>query len=103
MKFFLPYATDEAQAESVYAGIKKFAAEQTGWPITDRRIRSIEYRHEGKEYTAEVGEVNNRNGETVIAILESKTYLVCTPNRCVRRGEPMYVGIQEVSKTETFE
>lgn len=79
MKFFIPYATDEVRAESIYAGIKKFAAEQTGWPITDKRIKSIKYRHGGKQYATEVGEVNGRNGETVIAILESRTYLVCNP------------------------
>lgn len=105
MKFFLPAADDETQAENVYDSIKKFAEEQTGWRTTPRRIFSLSYRHEGKDYHAEIGKVHGRIGEIVIAILETnnRCFLVCSPNRCVLRGEPMLVGDNEVRELVDFE
>ena len=41
--------------------------------------------------------------EEVVAILESYTYLVCTYNRGVFRGEPVLVGKEEVKKIINFE
>lgn len=103
MKFFIPFATDDKQAENVWAATKKFAEENLQWKITDRRIFSIKYTHEGKSYYSEVGKQDLRTGEVVIAILESTTFLVCTPNRGVARGEPMLVGINEVESVINFE
>ncbi len=102
MKFFIPHSNDESEAISVYQGIKSFAETQTSWTISGRRIYSISYRHEGKKYTATVGERENRVGEEVIAILDSVTYLVCTPNRGVIRGEPILVGKAEATIVEDF-
>jgi hypothetical protein len=98
VKFFLPAADSPEQAESVYGSIRSFAEEQTGWKTTDRRIYRLEYRHEGKNYSAQVGEFDPRIDEVVIAILETVrgVYLVCSQNRCVLRGEPMLVGSDEV-------
>lgn len=103
MKFFVPAAKDDKNAEKVYDSIKKFAKETTGWDVADRRIFSITYRHEGKEYHAEVGQADMRVGEVVVAILESTTYLVCTPNRGVVRGGPILVGKDEVFAARDFE
>ena len=52
---------------------------------------------------ATVGEIEPLGGETVVAILDSNTYLVCTPNRGVLRGMPIMVGKQEVFDVEDFE
>jgi hypothetical protein len=103
VKFFIPYTKDKKQAEKVLQGIKKFAKETIGWDITDRRIFSLSYTHEGKKYHSEVGKPDDRVDEEVIAILESYTYLVCTPNRGVLRGEPVLVGKEEVKKIIDFE
>jgi hypothetical protein len=55
MKFFIPKAKDAA-AESVYEGIRKFNAEQMGASLSARRIYSVHGKHDGKRFTATVGE-----------------------------------------------
>lgn len=96
MKFFLPAASSDAQAEEVWTSIRKFAEQTTSWPVSSRRIFSIDYCHDGKDGRAEVGQDETDIREPVIAILESNTYLVCTPNRGVLRGIPRLVGHNEV-------
>jgi len=103
VKFFIPYAKDKKQAEKVFQGIKKFAKKSVGWDVTDRRIFSLTYLHDRKKYHSEVGQPDDRVNEEVIAILESYTYLVCTHNRGVIRGEPVLVGKEEVKKSIDFE
>jgi len=39
----------------------------------------------------------------LIAILESNTFLLCTPNRGVLRGEPIMVGKREVDYITDFD
>lgn len=103
MKFFIPAAKDEKNAEDIWNATKKFAEQNLGWPVTNRRIFSLTYEHEGKVYHSEVGKPDQRIGELVIAILESDTYLVCTSNRGVLRGEPILVGKEEVRDIEDFD
>ena len=103
MRFFIPAAKDETQAEEVWVAIKKFAEETLGWEISDRRIFSIFYQRQDKHYHVEVGKPDPRNNELVIAILESTTYLVCTPNRGVVRGMPILVGQDKVERTIDFQ
>ena len=102
MKFFVPSADSEKAAEDIYQATKKFAAENCG-PVTDRRIQTINFRDKGKAVTAEVGKIEPITGETVVAILESNTYLVCTPSRGVLRGVPILVGKHEVSSVTDFD
>lgn len=92
MKFFLPGAKDDAEAEAVYDSIRKAAKSGIGWDSTHSRIYSISYVVDGREYMSTVGEEDPRVHELVIAILESTTYLVCTPTRGVLRGDPILVG-----------
>lgn len=92
MKFFLPHATGDEQAESVYRLICEHAASTTGWKMSDRRVFRLRFVHDGKSYEAEVGKVTSFNGEEVIAILDSVTYLVCTPNRGVAHDGAILVG-----------
>ena len=103
MRFFVPAVKDEADAEMVWEATKKFAEEMLGWEISERRIFSIAYQHQGKDYHVEVGKPDPRSNEPVIVILESTTYLVCTPNRGVVRGIPILVGQDKVEKTTDFE
>jgi hypothetical protein len=103
MKFFMPAAEDEEQAERVYNSVVKFNREQLRWEVSARRIFSIRWVHEGTEYYAEVGKPAPRLGEPVLAILESNAYLICTPSRGVVRGEPMLVGTNEVIHLVDFE
>ena len=101
-KFFIPKARDDAQAQEVWQVVKKFAEKNLGWDVSDRRIFSIAYHKHGNDYYVEVGKPDPRNGELVIAILESVTYLVCTPNRGVLRGMPILVGGSELRNITDF-
>lgn len=65
----------------VWQSTKKFAEETLRWKVSERRIHSISYRHDGVEYRAEVGQPDPRVHEVVLVILESNTFLVCTENR----------------------
>ena len=103
MRFFVPAVKDETQAEEVWVSIKKFAEESLRWKISERRIFSIAYQHQDKDYHVEVGKPDPRNNELVIAILKSNTYLVCTPNRGVVRGIPILVGQDKVERTTDFQ
>ena len=103
MQFFVPAAKDAEEAEQVWSATKKFAEENLGWPVTDRRIFSLTYEQGGKEFHCEVGQPDPRNGEVVLIILESTTYLVCTANRGVIRGEPILVGAEDARRIEDFE
>ncbi|MEW6686790.1 MAG: hypothetical protein AB1393_11390 [Candidatus Edwardsbacteria bacterium] len=103
MKFFIPGAKDDREAQDILESIKKFAKKTTGWNVTDRKIFSIKFKHRRKEYVAEVGQQDWVTGETVIAILESDTFLVCTPNQGVIRNMPILVGKREVDSIVDFE
>jgi hypothetical protein len=103
MKFFIPGTKDDREAQNILESIKIFAKTTTGWDVTDRKIFSIKYRDSGKDYVAEVGQQDQTTGETVIAILESNTFLVCTPNRGVIRAMPILVGKEEVYSIVDFE
>ena len=56
MRFFVPVTKDETEAEAVWEAIKKFAEDNLGWEISERRIFSIAYQHHGQGYYVEVGE-----------------------------------------------
>ena len=103
MKFFIPGAKDDQQAKEVYAETKTLAETTLGWSVTERRIFAITYLHEGREYHAEVGQPDPRVGETVMVILESNAYLLCTKIRGVLWGVPVLVGHEEVLEITDFE
>ncbi len=104
MEFFIPKMENKDEESKLYDSIKKFAKETTGRDIRDRKIYSIKWRHGREDCEAQVGEIQHRQGEIVMAILESEAiYLVCTWNRGVRRGEPLLVGRQELLSITDFE
>lgn len=103
MKFFVPQSEGlKMTPEEIFKIIVKFAEQTMGWKVSDKRIYSISYNHKGRNYIATVGEKEVREGEPVIAILESNTYLICTPNRGVLRGMPIMVGKEELLKIDYF-
>ena len=103
MKFFVPGAESQEQAEKIYAGIKDSVRKSTGYSIATRRIFRIEYRHGGITQEAEVGKPSSANGEEVMAIFQSDLYLVCTPTRGVISGSPLLVEQNEVLQAVDFE
>lgn len=106
MKFFVPAAEDADQAERVYEGIRKFNSGQMGTTLSARRIYSVSGVHDGKAFTATVGQVFERLREVVVAILldtKRNVYFICTTNRGAIRGEPYLSGANEIRNAEDFE
>lgn len=102
MKFFVPTTKDDNQAEELYEVIKKSVQVTMGIDIGSQRIFALTCFKKGKEYQVEVGKPDPATGDTVMAILESFTYLVCTPNRGVLRGIPVLYGKQDVLSVTYF-
>lgn len=91
MKFFIPAAESTDQAEQVYQSIRGFV----GGPLSPRRVYKLTYTHNGKLLHAEVGKPDQLVGEMVVAILfrdVGNLYFVCTANRGVIRGGPIFAG-----------
>ncbi len=104
MKFFLPEATDDAQAEQVYAAVARFNNAVSEGP----RIYKIDWSHHGNTYSAHVGgtaPAYYRTGnEPVVAILDCGiVYKICTTSRGVMGGEGIFVGKNEASALEHFD
>jgi hypothetical protein len=101
MQFFVPdlanptKAANPAKAEWLYAAIKSHMVDNFG-RILDRRIYSLTYSHDGRRYSVKVGDIHPLNGEPVFAIFrqekQSGCYLICTPNRGVKRDGPILAG-----------
>ena len=100
-KFFDPAARDRAQAEEMRAVIRRFLETQRR-QTSDRRIFRLNYVHNGELRVAQVGELFGPElPETVIAIFEGEgIFYVCTPNRGVRRDEPVLVGASGTRVTD---
>ena len=104
-RFFVPAADSDAQAEYFLQATRQHVQEQLGHRIGDRRIFRLRYGREGRDYVVEVGKVDSRVHEVVIAILEAPDddlYLVCTASRGVLRGGPMLVGRSEARDVANF-
>jgi hypothetical protein len=105
-KFFIPVAKNKAEEEQVYLGIKKFVAEGVGASLSSRRIFRLMHQEGGKQILAEVGMEYPTNGEQVFAIFyeeELNVYYICTNNRGVEAGVPIFCGEDEVISCEDFE
>lgn len=104
--FFIPVAKSKAEEEQVYSAIKKFVAEGTGASLSSRRIFSLKHQEGEKQILAEVGMEYPTNGEQVFAIFydeELKVYYICTYNRGVEAGVPIFCGEDEVISSQDFE
>jgi hypothetical protein len=101
-KFFIPGSTPK-RSEEIYSWIVRYVKAMIDCEIEPVRIYSLAYSYEGRQFTATVGEEEPRTRQLVIAILRSKTYLICTPYYGVRRGEPMEVSFSDVSEIQYFE
>ena len=102
MKFFIPTAKNEEQQQEVYESIRRFASETLAWDFSDKRVFSLRYRHNGVEALAQVGE-HDIDGEIILAIFASVSYVVCTPNRGAFCGHPILVGRDDTSDVVYFE
>ena len=78
IKLFIP---DFKEPEPIYSDIKKYL-NSLGFFVSESKIYSITFNHNGRTITETVGEISTSNDEPVIAILRAEnTYYTCTPNR----------------------
>jgi len=83
VKFFVPCAHDEAEAERILAAVRLYLAE-LGLPTTRRRIRALGMTIEDKEHFLAVGGETPDGEDFVMVILEASNFdifYVCTPSR----------------------
>jgi hypothetical protein len=94
MRFFVPGNTPRRSKE-VYDWIVRYVEAMLDCKVEPVHIFSLDYRHEGQELTATVGELDPRTGQLVVAILRAGSYLICTPYYGVERGEPISIAMSE--------
>jgi hypothetical protein len=83
MKFFLPCARDEDEAERIWAGVRMYLA-GLGLPTTRRRIRALAMTIDGRDHYLAVGGETPDGEDFVMVLLEASNldiYYVCTPTR----------------------
>ncbi len=106
MKFFIPLVESEAEVQRAYAALKRCAAGEEEQHLSERKIHSLRYRHNGRPNYARVGKVHAANQEVVLAILydpRRDLYLVCTPTRGAWSGSPLLVGGSSVTAVVEFD
>jgi hypothetical protein len=81
MKFFLPHASDDAEAEKVLSSVAQFVGATV--PPHDKRIHKLLFTHNGSDFTAVVGEPMDAyyqgGAQRVIAIFGGEPYKICLP------------------------
>ncbi len=105
MKFFVP-VSDPREADKAYRTIRLSVAKQMDVTISPRRIYKITGAHEGKPFSAAVGERFEPLDEIVAAILfddKSKSYFICPLSRGVAKGRPYSTERGEIGSPEDFE
>ena len=101
-KFFVPQAAPGA-AEASYREIKQALVSQFRLPITDRRIFAVNYTNSKKHWYAEVGALEEQEDRyEILAIFESKQYIVFTRSRHGAAGPIILIDKTEVTDVEDF-
>ena len=101
MRFFVPGNTPR-RSQEVYDWIVRYVEAMLDCKVDPVHIFALDYRHEGQELTASVGELDPRTGQLVIAILRAGSYLICTPYYGVERGEPIAIELSEAVAVHYF-
>ena len=103
MKFFIPHAKNDAEAERVIVATSEFVK----LPIPNPRIYAITYEHNRIKMKGIVGEKPNSYYQVtspIICILgDEHLYGICTLYRGVIQGVPILVGGDKIISIEYFE
>jgi hypothetical protein len=102
VKFFVPHAKDDAQAEQVYESIRRFV----GAPPQKRPIWKLVWEHAQQDMECEIGKpmpAYYRTGDDpVLAIFDTGVlYMICTIRRGGKSGGPILAGCNE-SPSRTY-
>lgn len=104
MKFFIPFAPDDAASDLIYRKVARRCVESCGIELTPDRVFALRYRFRESEYLAQVG-IPHPPGdpEVVVCILASEVaFFICTQMHGVNYGEPMIIPCGLVSDVEYF-
>jgi hypothetical protein len=103
MQFFIPHIA-KLETDTAYQGIIKELESQFRLPILDHRIFSLSYTNSKKKWYAEVGQLEEQEGRyQIVAIFESKQFIVFTHTPEGKPGPIILVDKDEVTKVENFD
>ena len=105
MRFFVPLANDPRHSEELYGKIRgRLPAPDP--EISDRRIYSLKFEHNGSLHSLVVGGHCQILGDAgpVMAIFETGKgeHYICTPKRGAFEGEPYRIDRHSISGIEEF-
>ena len=109
MKFFIPFAEDEAEAEAIYADIRRFVIKMTHANLSEKRFGGLLIHEDyanAERQEIRVGMECFHNNELVIAILwdhKRQIYMVCTPSRGISQDRPIMFKKKMVLETYEFD
>jgi hypothetical protein len=104
MRFFVPLAQDEAEAEYVWAGVRLYLSE-LGLATTRRRIRALSLSPDLRR-RVEVGLDLPDDPGPVLLILESadiNVFFACTPMRGVLSDVPWALALSREGRAIDFD
>lgn len=102
MKFFIPN-TKAADVEETYKAMADSLKSQFRLPILERRIFSLNYTNSKHKWRAEVGKLEEQEDRyEILAIFESKSYIVYARSKTTNDGLTIMVDKDEVTAIEDF-
>ncbi|HUP81717.1 MAG TPA: hypothetical protein VM260_24405 [Pirellula sp.] len=103
MKFFVPDAEDDGQAERVFEATREFC----GFENQNQKIDRIDYVHNGQQMAASIGgqpdAYYRELGPVLVILYRPGLFAVCLQDRGVVRGEPILVGEASVQHVVHFD
>lgn len=98
MKFFVPWARDRAQAETVWAAVRMNLLDR-GMPTTSRRVRALACKIDGRDHEVAVGaDTPEAVDDPVLAIFEASNidlFYACTFTQVALEQRPYALGLDE--------
>jgi hypothetical protein len=102
MKFFIPN-TKPHDAEDAYKALADSLKSQFRLPILDHRIYRLDYTNSKRRWRAEVGKLEEQEDRyEILAIFESKSYIVFARSKTTNDGLTIMVDKSEVTAIEDF-
>ena len=105
-KFFIPESDNKAEEIILYNEAKSALEKWSKHKISDRRIYSINYNHNGRDLTDTVGQIGDDEKEMVFCIFEGinqpAEYFVCTMNRGIKFLPPIQISAEDINSITDF-
>lgn len=103
MKFFIPFASDETQAQRILVRIEEHLRKD-GFEPLKATVYEVNYLLDEVLISEAVGRLSNQNDELVMAIFKNdRGYLVCTYSRGAVWGSPIIAHYKNVESVIAFD